>query len=133
MENFEFCVGTDILFGKGQLEKLPGAMAQYGKKVLLVYGGGSIKRTGLYDRVKNALKEFEIFDLGGVEPNPRVETVRKGAALCREKDRAGLLMPEMHKSDLFPSIIRSGSLPKKSFSIGPARDKRYYLECRRIK
>ena len=55
------------------------------------------------------------------------------ASLCREKDRAGLLMPEMHKSDLFPSIIRSGSLPKKSFSIGPARDKRYYLECRRIK
>lgn len=85
MENFEFCVGTDILFGKGQLEKLPGVMAQYGKKVLLVYGGGSIKRTGLYDRVKNALKEFEIFDLGGVEPNPRVETVRKGVALCREK------------------------------------------------
>ena len=57
----------------------------------------------------------------------------EAAALCREADRAGLLMPEMDKSDLFPSIIRSGPLPKKSFSIGPARDKRYYLECRRIK
>ncbi len=56
----------------------------------------------------------------------------EAAALCREADRAGLLMPEMDKSDLFPSIIRSGALPKKSFSIGPARDKRYYLECRRI-
>lgn len=55
------------------------------------------------------------------------------AALCRKSDRTGLLMPEMHKSDLFPSIIRSGPLPKKSFSIGPARDKRYYLECRRIR
>ena len=55
------------------------------------------------------------------------------AALCRKAGRAGLLMPEMHKSDLFPSIIRSGSLPKKSFSIGPARDKRYYLECRKIR
>ncbi len=54
-------------------------------------------------------------------------------ALCRKEGRAGILMPEMHKSDLFPSIIRSGPLPKKSFSIGPARDKRYYLECRRIK
>ena len=57
----------------------------------------------------------------------------EAASLCREGDRAGLLMPEMDKSDLFPSIIRSGPLPKKSFSIGPARDKRYYLECRRIK
>jgi hypothetical protein len=57
----------------------------------------------------------------------------EAAALCREEDRAGLLMPEMDKSDLFPSIIRSGPLPKKSFSIGPARDKRYYLECRRIR
>ena len=57
----------------------------------------------------------------------------EAAALCRKEDRAGLLMPEMDKSDLFPSIIRSGPLPKKSFSIGPARDKRYYLECRRIR
>lgn len=54
-------------------------------------------------------------------------------ALCRVPGRAGLLMPEMDKGDLFPSIIHSGSLPKKSFSIGPARDKRYYLECRRIR
>lgn len=85
MNNFEFCVGTDILFGRGQLENLPKAMAKYGKRVLLVYGGGSIKRTGLYERIKKALKDFEIYELGGVEPNPRVETVRKGAAVCREK------------------------------------------------
>ena len=45
---------------------------------------------------------------------------------------AAILMPEMDKKDLFPSIIRSGVLPKKSFSIGPALDKRYYLECRKI-
>jgi len=57
----------------------------------------------------------------------------EAADLCRAEGRAGLLMPEMDKSDLFPSIIRSGPLPKKSFSIGPARDKRYYLECRRIR
>ncbi len=53
-------------------------------------------------------------------------------AFCAAPDRAGILMPEMDKRDLFPSIIRSGLLPKKSFSIGPALDKRYYLECRRI-
>ena len=58
---------------------------------------------------------------------------REAEALCASPGRAGLLMPEMDKRDLFPSIIRSGPLPKKSFSIGPARDKRYYLECRRIR
>ena len=58
---------------------------------------------------------------------------REAEALCRPAGRAGLLMPEMDKNDLFPSIIRSGPLPKKSFSIGPARDKRYYLECRRLR
>lgn len=53
-------------------------------------------------------------------------------ALCAAPGRAALLMPEMDKRDLFPSIVASGVLPKKSFSIGPALDKRYYLECRRI-
>ncbi len=58
---------------------------------------------------------------------------REAEALCHSPGRAGLLMPEMDKRDLFPSIIRSGPLPRKSFSIGPARDKRYYLECRRLR
>ena len=53
--------------------------------------------------------------------------------LCSAPDRAAFLMPEMDKRDLFPSIVTSGVRPKKSFSIGPALDKRYYLECRRIK
>ena len=60
MENFNFCVGTRILFGKGQEEKLPELLRPYGNKVLLTYGGGSIKRTGLYDRIKNLLHECEI-------------------------------------------------------------------------
>ena len=53
-------------------------------------------------------------------------------SLCSCPGRAALLMPEMNKLELFPSIVASGVLPKKSFSIGPALDKRYYLECRRI-
>lgn len=65
MENFNFCVGTRILFGKGQEEKLPELLRPYGNKVLLTYGGGSIKRTGLYDRIKNLLHEFEILNLAG--------------------------------------------------------------------
>ncbi len=52
--------------------------------------------------------------------------------LCSGPDRAAILMPEMDKRDLFPSIVKSGPLSKKSFSIGPALDKRYYLECRKI-
>ena len=72
MENFNFCVGTRILFGKGQEEQLPDLLQPYGKKVLLTYGGGSIKRTGLYDRIKNLLHEFEIFELGNELRHPLV-------------------------------------------------------------
>ena len=84
MNNFEFCVSTDVLFGKNQLKNLPSRLAGYGKRVLMVYGGGSIKRTGLYDRVKDTLQDFEIFELSGVEPNPRTTTIEKGIHICRE-------------------------------------------------
>ena len=84
MENFQFFVGTNVLFGKGQLERLPSSLAQFGKNVLLTYGGGSIKRTSLYDQIKQLLGSFEVFELGGIEPNPRIESVEAGAALCRE-------------------------------------------------
>ncbi|MDH6363868.1 alcohol dehydrogenase YqhD (iron-dependent ADH family) [Enterococcus sp. PF1-24] len=85
MDNFRFCVGTDIRFGKERLAELPEVLAEYGKKVLLVYGGGSIKKNGLYDKIQRLLKDFEIVELAGVEPNPRLTTVKKGAALCREQ------------------------------------------------
>ncbi len=85
MDNFQFNVGTNILFGKGQLEKLPEVLEPFGKKVLLTYGGGSIKRMGLYDRVKALLADFEVFELGGIDPNPRVESVEAGAKICREQ------------------------------------------------
>ena len=65
MENFNFCVGTRILFGKGQEEKLPELLRPYGNKVLLTYGGGSIKRTGLYDRIKNLLHGLRYLNLAG--------------------------------------------------------------------
>lgn len=84
MDNFRFCVETDVRFGKDRLQELQEVLAAYGKKVLMVYGGGSIKRNGLYDKVKQLLADFEIYELPGVEPNPRLETVNKGAALCRE-------------------------------------------------
>ena len=85
MNNFEFCVGTDVLFGRGQEERLPEKLAPFGRRILVTYGGGSIKKNGLYDRIRELLKDFELYELGGINPNPRVESVRKGAGICRQK------------------------------------------------
>ncbi|WP_099159282.1 iron-containing alcohol dehydrogenase [Virgibacillus ndiopensis] len=87
MDNFTYYNPTKLIFGKGQLDVLPNEVAQYGKKVLLVYGGGSIKRNGIYNNVLNKLDEMdaEVFELSGVEPNPRVSTVRKGVEICKRE------------------------------------------------
>lgn len=85
MQNFTFYNPTKLIFGKDQLSQLQTEIPQYGKKVLVVYGGGSIKRNGLYDKVKEQLHEIgaEVFELSGVEPNPRISTVRKGVEICK--------------------------------------------------
>lgn len=87
MDNFIFWNPTKLIFGKGQLDKLKTEVPTYGKKVLLVYGGGSIKRNGLYDQVISLLNEIdaEVFELSGVEPNPRITTVRKGVEICKQE------------------------------------------------
>lgn len=84
MNNYEYCVPTDIRFGKGQVECLSKEIAKYGKKVLLVYGGGSIKTIGLYDKIHEVLKDFTIYELSGIEPNPRLTSVKKGAEICKK-------------------------------------------------
>ncbi|MCM3220875.1 iron-containing alcohol dehydrogenase [Bacillus cereus] len=86
MQNFVFRNPTKLIFGKGQLQQLKTEIPQFGKKVLLVYGGGSIKRNGIYDNVISILKDInaEVFELTGVEPNPRVSTVKKGIQICKE-------------------------------------------------
>lgn len=85
MNNFYFQLPTEVYFGKGQICHLGESIKKYGSKVLLVYGGGSIKKTGLYDTVTSIFREnnIEWLELAGVEPNPRIDTVRKGAALCK--------------------------------------------------
>ena len=87
MENFTYQNPTKLIFGKGQLEQLKNEIPSYGNRVLLVYGGGSIKRNGLYDQVIGKLKEIhvKIFELSGVEPNPRISTVRKGVEICKSE------------------------------------------------
>lgn len=88
MNAFQFQNPTKILFGQGMVEKLGEQVKAFGKKVLLVYGGGSIKRMGLYDLVIGQLKQIgaEVYELPGVEPNPRLTSVRKGIELCRAHD-----------------------------------------------
>ena len=88
MENFDYSIKTEIYFGKGQISKLGEILLKYGNKVLLVYGGGSIKKIGLYDNIKNILKKnnIECVELSGVDPNPRIESVDKGVKLVRENN-----------------------------------------------
>jgi alcohol dehydrogenase YqhD (iron-dependent ADH family) len=86
MENFNFCISTKMLFGREQIQNLPALLSAYGKRVLLAYGGGSIKKMGLYGTIKELLKDFEVFELSGIAPNPKVDSVRNGVKLCREHD-----------------------------------------------
>ena len=94
MQNFEYCTPTHLVFGKGVIEKLPGVMAQFGKKILLTYGGGSIKKIGLYQKVLELLKGFDIVELPGIQPNPKYDpSVLDGVRLCKE-----------HKIDVILSV-----------------------------
>lgn len=88
MNNFIFCNPDKVYFGNNQIDKLPAELKKYGSKVLLVYGGGSIKKNGLYDTVTKLMKEnrIEWVELSGVEPNPRHSTVNKGAAICKKEN-----------------------------------------------
>lgn len=88
MENFVFQNATKIIFGKGIESQVGSETAKYSKKVLLHYGGGSIKKTGLYDKVIKSLKAsgVEYVELPGVKPNPRLSLVHEGIELCRKNN-----------------------------------------------
>lgn len=87
MNNFSIYLPTKIKFGKGTINKLSKLVKGNYKKVLIHYGGGSIKRSGLYDEVVNELKKAgaEIYELGGVKPNPRLSLVREGIELAKKE------------------------------------------------
>jgi hypothetical protein len=86
MENFVYCNPTTLHFGRNAMGGLNNVLEHYGKKVLLVYGKGSVKRTGLYDRVMDILKEVhaEVFEYEGIQPNPVIGDVDAAAALGRK-------------------------------------------------
>lgn len=88
MENFNYYNPTALHFGKNVLDKLPETLLSYGKKVLLVYGKGSVKRTGLYDKLIRQLAEagLEVVEYGGIKSNPLVEDVDRAAELGRKNN-----------------------------------------------
>ena len=87
MQNFDYQTPTRLIFGKGVIAKLPEVMAQFGKKILLTYGGGSIKKIGLYQKIKELLKDSEIIELSGIQPNPKYNpSVLDGVKLCKENN-----------------------------------------------
>ena len=93
MQNFDYQTPTRLIFGKVVVEQLPAVMAQFGKKILLTYGGGSIKKI-LYQKVLELLKDFEIVELSGIQPNPKYDpSVLEGVRLCKE-----------HKVDVILSV-----------------------------
>lgn len=88
MNNFIFQRDTKLIFGQNQLEHLPAEIKKHGSRVLLTYGQSSIKKIGLYDKVTRLLNDNDIFfvELGGIKPNPEVDTVRKGIELIKENN-----------------------------------------------
>lgn len=87
MNDFVFHNPDRVYFGRNIMDKLPEELLKFGKKVLMVYGGGSIKKNGLYDLVLKLCSEngIELFELSGVEPNPRHTTADKGAEICKKE------------------------------------------------
>ncbi|MDR0847357.1 MAG: iron-containing alcohol dehydrogenase [Lactobacillales bacterium] len=83
MKSFEYNVYTHMYVGSDFYDQIPVELAKYGKNVLFIYGGGSIKRNGLYDKVISELGGFNVIELSGIEPNPRIEKVREGVEICK--------------------------------------------------
>ncbi len=88
MVNFNFRNPTEIIFGKDSEKNLGKKIKQYGKKVLFHYGSASIKKNGIYNKVKQILddEKIEYIELGGVRPNPRLSLIKEGIDICRKND-----------------------------------------------
>ena len=88
MVNFDYQTPTRLIFGRGVVqEKLHDVMEKFGKRVIITWGGGSIKRSGLHDQVREILKDKEIYELPGIEPNPKYDpSVLEGVRICKEKN-----------------------------------------------
>lgn len=84
MNNFTFCNPVKLIFGKGTIARLASEIPA-GRKVMVTFGGGSVKKNGVYDQVVAALKGHDFVEFWGIEPNPKVETLRKAVTQCKAK------------------------------------------------
>ena len=84
MNNFQFVNPTKIVFGRGEIKRLSKEIPS-DKKVLIIYGGGSIKKTGLLDVIKVELKDYSTGEFGGIEPNPTYKTLMQGVDFIRKE------------------------------------------------
>jgi len=84
MKNFDYYNPVKILFGEGKIDQIP-AELKHGDKILLTYGGGSIKKNGTYDKVMKALQGFQVVEFGGIEANPKFETLIKAVQIVKEQ------------------------------------------------
>ena len=85
MNNFIYHNPTKLVFGKGQIARLP-KLIPAGKRIMLTFGGGSVKRNGVYDQVVAALEGRDLVEFWGIEPNPSIETLREAIALGKERE-----------------------------------------------
>jgi len=90
MQNFSYHNPTKLVFGKGTIAQLA-ELVPAGRKILMTYGGGSIKKNGVYDQVVKALQGRKPLEFGGIEPNPRYETLMKAVDICR-REKADFLL-----------------------------------------
>ncbi|MFA6409342.1 MAG: iron-containing alcohol dehydrogenase [Gammaproteobacteria bacterium] len=84
MKNFTYCNPVKIYFGEGQIEALKDAVPKKAK-ILMTYGGGSIKANGVYDQVMSALQGYDVQEFSGIEPNPSYETLMRAVVIVREQ------------------------------------------------
>lgn len=85
MNNFEYYCPTRVVFGKGEIAKLENLIDK-NKKIMMIYGGGSIKKNGIYEQVKSALKNHNVIEFSGIEPNPTFETCMKAVAIAKQEN-----------------------------------------------
>ena len=88
MNKFTWYNPTKILFGEGAIDKMAAELEGVGKRILVTFGGGSIKRNGVYDRAMKILADLgkEVWELPGIMPNPRKEIVYEGIRICKENN-----------------------------------------------
>ena len=138
MQNFEFQNPTKLVFGRGQIARLADLIGK-DKKVMITFGGGSVKANGVYDQVKVALKDHQTVEFWGIEPNPAVETVREAVKLGLEEKvdmllavgggsvsdatkliAAGIAMPEKDPWDVVVSYAAEKQIPFAAVMTMPA-------------